>query len=471
MKYLSKLFLAFAVILSFTACKKVADLPFYKNGTAVALTSSVNTISTAPADSGKNVIQLSWTDPKYSQDPSLYKYVVEIDSTGRNFSKEYTLTVTGAMDTSLSGKQFNDIMAGLGIVGGAPASVDVRVTSSYSNNNESYTSNVLTINATPYVVPITATTSSAAPLTLSIGNAASSALVLNWNATQYGNLSFTYKVQVDVNGNNFANAQSFDVEAGATKKDISVGDLNSAAILAGVTAGTAKDLEFRVVAFLGAGSVPSVISNIIKINVTTYIPFLYLWVPGDYQNWSPDVAPTLGATTPDLNNFEGYVYVVSGGTYKFKFTNAPDWNHTGYGDGGANILSTSGDNLTWPNGGAYYYVKANPVALTWFAMPAAWAIIGDATPGGWDNDTQMTYDVANKVWVINSVALNAGSIKFRANGEWNNPNLPGGNSNLGGSLNALSYGGGNISVAAAGNYKIVLDLSHPLKYTATLTKL
>ena len=51
------------------------------------------------------------------------------------------------MDTSFTGKRLNDIMSGLGIVAGAPASLDVRVTSSYSNNNEAYMSNVLTIKA------------------------------------------------------------------------------------------------------------------------------------------------------------------------------------------------------------------------------------------------------------------------------------------------------------------------------------
>ena len=53
MKYISKLFLALVLIIAFGACKKVAELPFYPNGAAVVLSSSVNTVSTAPADSGK----------------------------------------------------------------------------------------------------------------------------------------------------------------------------------------------------------------------------------------------------------------------------------------------------------------------------------------------------------------------------------------------------------------------------------
>ncbi|HXS57616.1 MAG TPA: SusF/SusE family outer membrane protein, partial [Hanamia sp.] len=208
-------------------------------------------------------------------------------------------------------------------------------------------------------------------------------------------------------------------------------------------------------------------------NVTTYSPLVYLWVPGDYQtpapNWTPQSAPRLGAV-PGQNDYEGYVNVPSGGSFEFKINPQPNWDNS-FGDGGPGKLSASGGNLKWPNGGGYYYVKANPVNLTWSATLATWAIIGDATPGGWNNDTPMTYDAANNVWVINSVALTANNIKFRANGAWSNPNFPGGNSNLGGDLSELSYNGSNIPVSAAGNYKVVLDLSHPLRYTATLTKL
>lgn len=470
-KILKLLFVTAGIAFTYTGCTKLADLPttMYANGNAVVLASSTNMISTAPADSGKNVLTLNWSNPKYSQNTSLYKFVVEIDSTGRNFAKEYTITATGAKDTVFTGKQFNDILAGLGVVAGVPSSVDVRVTSSYSNNNEPYKSNVLTIKTTPYIVPITVTQSSTSPLTLLIGNAANSALVLNWNATQYGSFSFTYAVQIDTAGGSFTNPQVFNVGSVFTR-DISVGDLNTAALSAGVAAGATNNLQFRIVAFQGTNTVPSVISNVISLNVTTYLPFLYLWVPGDYQGWSPGTAPQLGATVPDLLNFEGYMYVANPGI-GFKINNAPDWNHISYGDAGSNKLSTSGGNIVWPSGTGYYYVKANPTALTWSATKTTWAIIGDATPGGWGSDTQMTYDAVNNVWVINSVALTANNIKFRANGTWNDPNFPGGNSNLGGTLNALSYNGSNIPVSAAGNYKIVLDLSHPLKYTATLTKL
>lgn len=479
MKQILKLLFVTACIgFMYTGCTKIADLPTttYANGNAVVLTSSVNVISTAPADSSATVVTFSWTNPKYSQDASLYKFVIEIDSTGGNFTKEATVVATGAKNAAITGVQFNNILSTIGIVPGVPSSVDVRLTSSYGNNNEAYHSNVLTIKTTSYIVPITLTPSSTSPLTLLITNAANSAVILNWNATEYGNYPFTYAVQMDTVGGNFANPQVFNANS-ALADTFNVGNLNTSVLLAGVPAGSTKNMEFRVVAYEGTttvpeviSTVPSVISNVTILSVTSYLPFLYLWVPGDYQGWNPPTAPELGATIPDLLDFEGYLYVPSGGTYQFKINNAPDWNHIAYG-GSSGVLNASGGNLMWPSGGGYYYVKANPTALTWFTETVTWSIIGDATPGGWGSDTPMTYDPVNNVWVINSVPLTPNSIKFRANDSWGDPNFPGGNSNFGGSLTGLSYNGSNIPVPTAGNYKVVLNLSQPLNYTATLTPL
>jgi starch-binding outer membrane protein SusE/F len=472
MKYLSKLFLGIAVITGFFACvKKVADLPFYKNGNAVTLTTSVASITPKPADSTNTVLTLNWTNPKYATDSAHQKFIINID-TASTFASPITFEVDGPLTYSFTGNQLNNVLAGFGLTPAKPYHVNIRVTSSYANNNEQYQSNAVSVAVTPFIVPITVAASSLSPLTLLITNASNSALVLNWNATEYGNYSFNYAVQLDTVGGNFAKPQVFNV-SNALTKDISVADLNSAALLAGATVGVPKDLEIRIVAFHGANTVPFVISNVIKLNVTTYSPLVYLWVPGDYQtpppNWTPATAPELGAV-PGENDYEGYINVPAGGSFQFKITPAPNWDNS-FGDAGGGKLSTSGGNLTWPDGAGYYYVKANPVALTWAATKTTWAIIGDATPGGWGADTPMSYDPVNNVWVINSVALTANSIKFRANGNWNDPNFPGGNSNLGGSLTDLNYNGSNISVSTGGNYKVVLDMSHPLRYTATLTKL
>jgi hypothetical protein len=47
------------------------------------------------------------------------------------------------------------------------------------------------------------------------------------------------------------------------------------------------------------------------------------------------------------------------------------------------------------------------------------SIIGDATPGGWGSDTNMTRNSSNpSLWEITGLVLTAGEAKFRANGNW-----------------------------------------------------
>jgi len=81
-----------------------------------------------------------------------------------------------------------------------------------------------------------------------------------------------------------------------------------------------------------------------------------------------------------------------------------------------------------------------------------WGIIGSATPLGWDGSTSMTYNPLSDTYSI-SMALVAGEFKFRLDNSWTTNYGDDGN-NL-----TLDAGGANISVPAAGNYTIVLDLN------------
>jgi hypothetical protein len=58
----------------------------------------VRSVQFAPAlaDSNKTVVTFNWTNPKYANDSITTKYILEIDSSGRNFAKENTKTVTGS---------------------------------------------------------------------------------------------------------------------------------------------------------------------------------------------------------------------------------------------------------------------------------------------------------------------------------------------------------------------------------------
>jgi hypothetical protein len=153
MKLINKLWLLALTILTVTACEKVSDLPFYDKGSTPVLTSSVATVAPPPADSLKPVITFSWTDPKYSTDSAKEMYIIQIDSVGRNFAKAYSRTVTGALSTTFIAKDFNSILLGLGLQIGVSYDLDVRIISSYGNNNERLTGNTVKIKATPYKIP------------------------------------------------------------------------------------------------------------------------------------------------------------------------------------------------------------------------------------------------------------------------------------------------------------------------------
>ncbi len=85
-------------------------------------------------------------------------------------------------------------------------------------------------------------------------------------------------------------------------------------------------------------------------------------------------------------------------------------------------------------------------------------IIGDATPGGWDTDTEMNFDTQKqRFWV--DVTLTAGEFKFRADNDWA--------INFGGADGHLSQNGDNIK-ATAGNYRVYATLNNSAEITYEL---
>ncbi len=190
-----------------------------------------------------------------------------------------------------------------------------------------------------------------------------------------------------------------------------------------------------------------------------------MYVPGGYQegagyggNWSPDVAPTLGAVNSD-NNFEGYVYFADAA--EFKFTEGPNWDANWGDNEGDGILDNGGGNLSVAEAG-YYKMNVNLDDRTYSITKTDWGIIGSATPGGWDSDTNMEFDPETKTWIA-EIDLGAGEIKFRANDGWD---LNYGDAGADGILEA---GADNIAIASGGSYKITMKLESP-DYTYTVEK-
>jgi starch-binding outer membrane protein SusE/F len=480
MKNISKLLSATILITAIGACTKIADLPHYANGTAPTLTASTTTIAPSAADSSKTVLTLSWDNPKYATDSSHQKFIVEMDSTGRNFAHEVSFEVDGPLNVSFTGNQLNNVLAGFGFAPGMPFSVDIRLTSSYANNNEQYKSNIVTVTMTSYLIPIILTPSSTSALVLQVANATDNAISFNWNASGYGNNTINYALQLDIAGDNFAHPQVIKYGAALTSS-ITVNDLNSLAIAAGVSGGSTKDVEFRIVSYLGTTyATPLVYSSAVSISITTFTPIpSVLFIIGDATplgwNNNPGLAPTQQFTRLDAVSYGITINLTAGGSYLLLPEDHNLWTHKygGASAAGGALLSDGavpGSNTPAPATSGTYQIVVNfqtgtytvtPVTTT---IPPVLFIIGDATPLGWNNNSGLSptqqftrIDAVSYGIVVNLTA--GGSYLFLPEDQGLWTHKYGGTSATSGTLLADGAvpGSNTPAPAVSGNYQIIVN--------------
>lgn len=165
----------------------------------------------------------------------------------------------------------------------------------------------------------------------------------------------------------------------------------------------------------------------------------YLYMAGDANGWKQiDVL-----ASPEFNNiYKGYMYLNQNG---FKFCTQDNWDGPNYGAG----FSTAADaaNITIAEAAGFYQVVVNLNEKSYTLTPIEIGIIGPATPGGWNTDTNMTYSIENRCWTI-TTTLSEGEFKFRANDGWE--------INWGGTPEKLTTNNGDNIKIAAGKYTINL---------------
>lgn len=305
-------------------------------------------------------------------------------------------------------------------------------------------------------------TASAPTVVLTAATAADTVQTFSWTGSEYGfDAAVSYTLQIAKAGTSFATPREVTTGNLRTVKYTGA-ELNQLALLQGIPAGNAGQLQVRVRSTL-SDSLRSY-SEVITINVTPYLVIINypsLWVPGEYQSWTPATAEKISSK---LSNgiYEGYVNIT--GAVKFKYTSHPDWDHTIYGwasstTTGQNVsgtFNTTGGDLFVPSVG-YYLLKANTTANTWSATRInSWGMIGDFN--GWSGDAAMTYSTTTKKWTGTLVAASNGVFKFRANADWG-INLGDTDADL-----SMEYDGKDIAVTA-GTHTVTLDLSVPGNYT------
>lgn len=155
MKIFNKLtFAALAGFMALAACEKEDQLPYYNFGKASLLTTSVNALAPVAADSNKSVITFNWSDPLYANVEGTTKYVLQLDTAGRNFTRAVTREIIGNYSYTFLAKEINAIaLENLGFQFNKAGTIEARIISSYSNNNQQLASNVQRIGYTPYKVP------------------------------------------------------------------------------------------------------------------------------------------------------------------------------------------------------------------------------------------------------------------------------------------------------------------------------
>lgn len=192
----------------------------------------------------------------------------------------------------------------------------------------------------------------------------------------------------------------------------------------------------------------------------------YIYECGNNNGWGEGYA----LQGPNFDGiYYGAMYLVSG--FKFR-SNVGDWD--GSGNWGSN---ESRDEGVLINGGSsgdislaadgHYMIVVNLIDMTYTLTPyTQLGIIGDGQPGGWDNDTPLTYDETEKCWQAEGVQLTAGkNIKFRTVGTWDIVNIGGS------SLSSLVFNSNdNIPVEKDGIFTVKLYLETQGCPYATLTE-
>jgi len=300
---------------------------------------------------------------------------------------------------------------------------------------------------------------SASSLILSKENAEDTLLTFNWTKSDFGyKAEITNVIQFDVAGGDFSNAKEVIADVGSSSKKFTGVDINTLLLSMDLPTGEPASIIARLKTQITSSSLAPVYSDAVNLQATPFSLISYIYVPGDYQGWNPAIADSL--TSPRSNGiYEGIIYYpnTAGASFEFKITTGKNWDN-GYGDAGGGMLSTDGANLKSPGAGSYQ-IKVDMNALTFEMVRFNFGIIGDATAGGWDNDTDMIFDNGRQVWTL-TTHLTTGNFKFRKNNDW------GVNYGDDGVDGTLESGGADISVTSECEYEIIFDLN-ALTYSIT----
>ena len=142
------------------SCSKDENKIYFEGGTAPVLTANKTAIALSYANASNEAVAFSWTNPNYQFTTGIssqnVSYVLEIDTTGANFTNPNmkALAISQDLNLAISVSTFNDYLLNqLILVPGKPHNLDIRIKSTLTNSSVPQYSNVLKYAVTPYAIP------------------------------------------------------------------------------------------------------------------------------------------------------------------------------------------------------------------------------------------------------------------------------------------------------------------------------
>ncbi|MDR2058242.1 MAG: SusE domain-containing protein [Dysgonamonadaceae bacterium] len=287
-------------------------------------------------------------------------------------------------------------------------------------------------------------------------------------------IPITNVIQMSLN-NAFPADATVSVDAATSEKSIELKNksLNAAIIELGAKALEPATAYLRVKTAVSAttGSPATELqvsySDAVQVTITPYEPQpAWVYVPGQYQGWSPETAPALCSLT-DNKIYVGYINFDAAGS-GFKITMDRSWSN----DYGLNSAKTNlehpGNNIEAPGAGWYRLtvdMNSLTISMEQFGNLGVVGSIngwGPSDGGSGTPDIPMTYNDMQHRWEATITCSGDDEIKFRLNEAWT--------TNWGGKDGVAALGGDNIKIAEAGSYLVTLDLTDPNNLTYTVAK-
>ncbi|HWD87520.1 MAG TPA: SusE domain-containing protein [Mucilaginibacter sp.] len=307
------------------------------------------------------------------------------------------------------------------------------------------------------------------PLNKAMVNDTTKVITFNFTKANFGfSAAVTNVLQIDAQGDNWANPTTFTLPSGTYSEGFSTFDFNNLVLKLNLAAGVASQVNVRIAHTLAA-NVPAVYSNTLSLSVTPFNLTSWVYVVGAFDGWPPLPAKGTdslisvtgnGVYTGIINfpaNSNEFLILPQSNNYNNKYASNQDPNA-----GPTSIVTqNASNNLSAPKAGGQYTVTFNSNTGTISFTPADYySVIGDAAQG-WGTDVDMKYiNDGSSDWVVTTPLLvqaapNDGW-KVRKDHAWT---ISYGTTSPADGHSLTSASGVNIGNAVAGTYTITFWLN------------